>query len=371
MPVPEENGNVSISERLAVEVSSTLSREIIQHRSDHVNVLLRLSVMSGMQMQLEATLRTLCEFTREIVSFDRALVYFWNEAEEESQLRVYENLPETAGEMANGNMLDYWSRRHGRPLLTNRGQHPQADHVLEVMAAQCALVVPVLVNNRVMGSIQVFSSQPNRFNAADAQLVWMLSRIAENLLTREHGNEGLLHFAFTDHLTGLRTRGYFEQQLELEIKRAERKQEKFALLMMDIDHFKCLNDTYGHHVGDEVLRAMAAVLVKDMREVDTVARYGGEEFVMILPDTTEAEAVAVAQRVRKAVEQTKLLISNLKPPLQPLSISVGLAVFDVDATHKRELVELADAALYWAKGQGRNRVVAYSEMVQEQRKKVS
>src|SRR5438270_12329259 len=370
MPLPEENGNGSLAERLTIAVSSTLSRELIQHRAEHVNVLLRLSVMSGMQMQLEATLKTICEFTREIVSYDHALVYFWNEAEESSQLRVYEKLPENAGDMADGNVLDYWARRYGRPLLVNRDDHPQSDHVLEVMASQGALVVPVLVNNRVMGSIQVFSAERDRFSADDAQLLWMLARIAENLLTREHGNEGSQHFAFTDHLTGLRTRGYFEQQLELEIKRAERQQEKFALLMMDIDHFKVLNDSYGHHVGDEALRALAAVLVKDMREVDTVARYGGEEFVMILPDATEAEAIAVAQRVRKAVEQTRLL-SNLDPPPRPLSISIGLAVFDVDATHKRELIELADAALYWAKGKGRNRVVAYSEMVAEQRKKVS
>ena len=92
MPLTDENGNGSIAEQLAVEVSSTLSPEIMQKRSAHVNVLLRLSVMSGMQMQLESTLKMLCEFTREIVSFDRALVYFWNEAEEQSQLRVFERL---------------------------------------------------------------------------------------------------------------------------------------------------------------------------------------------------------------------------------------------------------------------------------------
>ena len=371
MPLSDENVNSSIAEQLAVEVSSTLSPEIMRKRSAHVNVLLRLSVMSGMQMQLEATLKMLCEFTREIVSFDRALVYFWNEAEEQSQLRVFERLngPPPV-EITCGNVLDYWCRRYGRPLLINRGDHPQADEVLHAVASDSGLIVPVLVNNRTMGSIQVFCNAHSGFNAEDAQLVWMLSRIAENLLTREHVNEGLIHFAFTDHLTGLKTRGYFEQQLDLEIKRAERKNEKFVLLMLDIDHFKCLNDSYGHHVGDQVLRALAAVLVKDMRQVDTVARYGGEEFVMILPDTTEAEAVAVAQRIRKAVEQTKIL-ANLRPPAEPLSISIGLAVFDVDASTKRELIELADAALYWAKGLGRNRVVTHSEAIHQKQKKVS
>ncbi len=373
MPAPEEHEDTSAVERLIVEVCSTLSQTTIQNRSQHINVLLRLSMMSGLQMQLGATLKMLCDFTREIVSFDRALVYFWNETEEQSQLRVSQDIPGEAAapkKLANENVLDYWCRKYGRPLLVNFGDHPRADEVLASVASRSSLVAPVLVNNRVMGSIQLFRDTPNGFNREDAQLVWMLSRIAENLLTREHVNEGLIHFAFTDHLTGLRTRGYFEQQLELEIKRAERKQEKFALLMLDIDHFKCLNDSYGHHVGDEVLRKLAAVLVKDMREVDTVARYGGEEFVIILPETSEAEGIAVAQRIRKAVEQAKFF-SDLRPPAEPISISIGLSVFDVDTSNKRELTELADAALYWAKGQGRNRVVAYSEVVKQQRKQVS
>lgn len=97
------------------------------------------------------------------------------------------------------------------------------------------------------------------------------------------------------YLTGLKTRGYFEQQLDLEIKRSERKIQKFALLMIDIDHFKQLNDRYGHHVGDQVLRDVCAILRKDMREMDTVARYGGEEFVIILPETGAAGALYVAQ----------------------------------------------------------------------------
>jgi len=370
MSLSEEKSNlpVPITDRLAVEVSSALPLAIIQRRSEHVNVLLRLSMMTGLQMQLEATLKMLCDFTAEIVSFDCVLVYFWNEAEERSQLRISDRFTEAARKkLAEENILDYWCRRYGRPLLINRADHPEADSILDSATANCVLVVPVLVNNRVMGSIQVFSAERKKFNTEDAQLLWMLSRIAENLLTREHVNEGLIHFAFTDHLTGLRTRGYFEQQLELEIKRAERKQEKFVLLMLDIDHFKSLNDTYGHHVGDEVLRALAAVLVKDMREVDTVARYGGEEFVMILPDTNETEAIAVAQRIRKAVEQTRLA-SSVQPAAGPLSISIGLAVFEVHAASKRDLIDFADLALYQAKREGRNRVVSYSEIIH---KKVS
>src|SRR5262249_8182116 len=156
------------------------------------------------------------------------------------------------------------------------------------------------------------------------------SLVAENLLTREYASEGLLRFAFTDYLTGLRTRGYFEQQLELEFKRAERRQQKFGLLMIDIDNFKNLNDTYGHHVGDHVLRGVASILMKDMREIDTVARYGGEEFVIILPETTQAGAIYVAERLRRRVEQAKFN-AGLPRPIQHLTISIGIAVYDQDS----------------------------------------
>ena len=175
-----------------------------------------------------------------------------------------------------------------------------------------------------------------------------------------------MRFAFTDYLTGLRTRGYFEQQLELEVKRAERKRQKFSLLMIDIDHFKTLNDTFGHHVGDQVLRDVASILMKDMREVDTVARYGGEEFVMILPETTEVGAVYVAGRLRKSVESAKFFAGSPQA-IQHLTISVGIAVFDTDAQFKRDLIEFADAALYSAKRTGRNRVVCYSEVAGQQK----
>jgi len=222
----------------------------------------------------------------------------------------------------------------------------------------------------VMGSMQLFRKGFESFNKEDAQLLWILSLVAENLLTREYSNEGLLRFAFTDYLTGLKTRGYFEQQLELEFKRAERRRQKFALLMIDIDHFKQLNDTFGHHAGDQVLRDVASILMKDMREVDTVARYGGEEFVIILPETTESGASYVAQRLRRAVEHAKFFAGSPQT-IQHLTISIGIAVYDTDAQFKRDLIEFADAALYSAKHSGRNQVMLYSELAREQKKEVS
>jgi diguanylate cyclase (GGDEF)-like protein len=260
--------------------------------------------------------------------------------------------------------------KFGKPMLVSEGMDIEADKLLNALLASSAAVIPVLVNNRVMGSMQYFSKRPNGFDKEDAQLLWSLSRVAENVLARERANEGLILFAFTDHLTGLRSRGYFEQQLELEVKRSERKQQGLVLLMLDIDHFKCLNDTYGHQIGDQVLRQVARVLMEDMREIDTVARYGGEEFVIILPETTEEEGFAVAQRIRRAMENSGFNIplpeAGFRLPRQEnLSISIGLSVFGSRIKNRRELVESADAALYAAKNQGRNTVVKYSDIAQK------
>jgi diguanylate cyclase (GGDEF)-like protein len=366
-PEPADLGS-SPPERFVVEVFSELRPETIQKRWEDVNVILRMSMLTGLQMQLEATLNLLCDMTADMSAFDRAMVYFWDEGRELMELRIARNVEKQIGqEIATGNILNYWAIKYGRPLLVEQGHNAQSDALMQVVGGSCALVVPLFVSNRVMGSLQLFrAGAAKSFTKEDAQLLWILSLVAENLLTREYANEGLLRFAFTDYLTGLRTRGYFEQQLELEFKRAERKQQKFALLMIDIDHFKVLNDTFGHHIGDQLLRDVTSILMKDMREVDTVARYGGEEFVIILPETTETGAVFVAQRLRRAVDQAKFFAGS-PHSVQHLTISIGVALYDTDAQFKRDLIEFADAALYAAKHAGRNRVMCYSELSKQGR----
>jgi diguanylate cyclase (GGDEF)-like protein len=371
MPSPESADTSSPPERFVVEVFSELRPETIQKRWEDVNVILRMSMLTGLQMQLDATLNLLCDMAADIAPFDKAIFYFWDEGRELMEPRISRNVEKIAGEeIASGNILNFWAIKYGRPLLIERGHNVQSDALLQVLDAGSAMVVPLFVSNRVMGSMQLFLSATTGFCKEDAQLLWILSLVAENLLTREYANEGLLRFAFTDYLTGLRTRGYFEQQLELEFKRAERKQQKFALLMIDIDHFKILNDTFGHHVGDQLLRDVTSILMKDMREVDTVARYGGEEFVIILPETTQTGAVFVAQRLRRAVDQAKFFAGS-PHSVQHLTISIGVAVYDTDAQFKRDLIEFADAALYAAKHEGRNLVKCYSELPGKEGREVS
>jgi diguanylate cyclase (GGDEF)-like protein len=350
-----------------VEVFSEIDKETLQQRWREVNALLRLSILSGLRMQLDATLNLLCDFAGEIVTFDIGMVYFWDEDSQKMHLRVTRNLGDLNPDTYNrGNALNLWAAQTSRPLLIWRGIHQHTDSILSAFDCSAGLVIPLFVGNNVLGSMQLFSRSVGSFNRQDAQLLWILSLISENLLNRDYANESLLHYAFTDFLTAMKTRGYFEQQLELEMKRAERKRTPLAILMIDIDFFKNLNDTHGHHIGDQVLRDVSSILMKDMREIDTLARYGGEEFVIILPETGYQAALHVANRLRRAVEQANFFAGS-PDRVEHLTISIGIAVFQEDAQFKRDLIEAADTALYSAKSLGRNRVVLYRDLQKEHR----
>lgn len=344
-----------------VEVTPELSSDTLSRRAKAVNSLLRLAMLAGLTMEPDVTVNIFADIIGEIVPYDRMLVFVWDEEREMPRLRLSRGLEGVDySTYERGNVFNLWASRLGKPLLISSGEDEAADTVLEAAQSGSALVIPLLLGNRVVGSLQLFSCEPSAYSEEDAQLLWIFSLLAENQLSRGCCQEGLLKFAFTDYLTGLRSRGYFEQQLDIEIKRAERKNTCFALLMADIDRFKLLNDECGHHVGDQVLREVASLLEQDMRDFDTVARYGGEEFVVILPETDAQGAVRVAQRMRQSVEQARFSHSALQPTEQ-ITISVGIAVFGQDSRFKRELIEFADAALYRAKHRGRNQVVLYSE----------
>lgn len=160
--------------------------------------------------------------------------------------------------------------------------------------------------------------------------------------------------ARTDSLTGVSSRRAFSEAAEAEMQRALRYRTELSLLMMDLDHFKVVNDTHGHVTGDAVLVSFAQTVQQLVRKVDMVARLGGEEFVVLLPNITAEQATALAERIREAVHNSHLLVDG--KPLQ-FSVSVGVAQFDRRELSLTGWLARADAALYQAKAQGRNRVV--------------
>ena len=160
----------------------------------------------------------------------------------------------------------------------------------------------------------------------------------------------------TDPLLGIHNRRYLDRRLSDEVSRARRYDLPLALLMIDVDHFKKVNDTYGHQAGDQILIKTAALIAHSIREVDVVARYGGEELVVILPSTPAINATILAERLRKGVETQIAIPSAPGGPEIRITISIGIAGLSPEITSTAALLEGADAAMYRAKSSGRNRV---------------
>lgn len=166
--------------------------------------------------------------------------------------------------------------------------------------------------------------------------------------------------AITDGLTKLYVYRYFQQRLKEEIDRADRYSYSVALVMMDVDHFKTLNDTYGHQLGDAVLEFLAQHIRSNIRRIDLAARYGGDEFVLLLPEITEQEAWLMGARLLNTLKQGGLKTSSGE--IVKVNITMGVALYPTDAKSSRDLIEAADQALYWAKKNTRGDICFFKSL---------
>ena len=189
--------------------------------------------------------------------------------------------------------------------------------------------------------------------ARELQVVRDLYR--EKLKEIENLREEALRLSYTDDLTGIYNHRFFIEQLTREVERHKRYSTPLSLLMIDIDYFKHYNDTNGHLAGDEVLRGIAILIERGVRQTDIVARYGGEEFSAILTNTEREGALEFAERVRKNVSDTRFPNESAQPN-KDLTVSVGVATFSSSISTLTDLIREADHALYRAKKGGRNRV---------------
>jgi diguanylate cyclase (GGDEF)-like protein len=179
--------------------------------------------------------------------------------------------------------------------------------------------------------------------------------IAERTEELEHANRELERLAITDQLTGLHNRRHFDMNARRALEVARRNERPLSVVLVDTDHFKSVNDRFGHPVGDEVLKAVANVLMRNARKADLVARIGGEEFAVLMPEATLTLAAQAAERMREALQDE---VSPQIPALEgkPITASFGVAAFEKVSDRLEDLLSAADAALYRSKQQGRNRV---------------
>ncbi|NJP07916.1 MAG: diguanylate cyclase [Chloroflexaceae bacterium] len=223
--------------------------------------------------------------------------------------------------------------------------------------AAAGLCVPLLVRGETLGLLHLYHSTSitEETMAHWRQLADSVARQIALALTNLTMREQLQHQATRDALTGLYNRRYLDETLPRELQRAERQNDAVSVIMMDIDHFKRFNDTYGHDAGDTLLRAIGAFLQHNTRGDDIACRYGGEEFTVVLPCASLENAWKRAEELRIGIEM--LMVVHQEQPLGAVTSSLGVAVFPVHGTTADALIKAADQALYQAKQSGRNRVM--------------
>ncbi len=241
--------------------------------------------------------------------------------------------------------------------------------------ARSIMVLPVSAMKRVVGCLELISRQPNRFDEIEYHLGLLvaahLSSALDNILMRQelatanarlrdHDlrltqlNEKLQQLAHTDEATGLYNKRRLFERLDMEIARAKRYGEILGCLMIDIDDFKLINDTYGHPAGDQILRQIGALLQRSLRVTDFIARYGGEEFTVLLPRTNSAGAYRAAENLRSTFMSHEFVLPNATVRL---TVSIGVTCCSTfDHLDAQQIIFLADSALYRAKRSGKNQV---------------
>lgn len=229
--------------------------------------------------------------------------------------------------------------------------------------AGAAVEVQMLHDGGRVGSLLVFRSGPE-FSAEEVSLLESIASQAALALTNARLHQETVQLSRTDPLTSIANRRALFDRLQFEIERCGRFDETLGVVLVDVDHFKRLNDRFGHTGGDAVLRDVAMLLARCLRKVDHVARYGGEEFAILLPGADRAAALAVGEKLRAAIAGATFEFRG-EPSDEVVTISVGVAVFPIDARDLSALVDCADAALYAAKRAGRNAVRAHADGMRE------
>jgi diguanylate cyclase (GGDEF)-like protein len=250
---------------------------------------------------------------------------------------------------------DCWALRQWHPHFTNHSQDQLlCNHMHSEQVAE-SLCVPMTAQGKALGLLHLNAAQYGTLTEDRQQFAVTVSEHMSLALANLTLRETLQRQSIRDGLTGLYNRRYLEEALEREIHRARRKTQSVGILMVDIDHFKRFNDNFGHEVGDAVLQEVGKLLMQNIRPGDIACRYGGEEMTLILPDADVTVAKQRAEKIRKAIKQLRL--EYHPPQLGSITVSLGIACFPTHGNSGSAIIQVADAALYTAKAQGRDRAV--------------
>ncbi len=316
-------------------------------------------------LDLQQVIEKLLQAATEILETEDGSVWLWDDEEEGALIceavshhSQYRNI--IKARLCPGKGIAGWVAEQQKGIIVNNVQDDErfASHIDELGGGltRQLIAVPLRARDRVLGVLEVVNKVSGEFDINDLTLIETLAASAAIAIDNAQLFAKVQHMATTDELTGLRNRRSFFAMSGHEFERAKRYDHPISAIMLDIDHFKKVNDTYGHAVGDEVLRVVAQRTQQQVREFDIAGRYGGEEFAIILPQTELYDATQVAKRLHQSVAEHPI---KIKDGHIKVTVSLGVAQSSEMTPTLDRLLDQADQALFIAKNAGRNRVVQY------------
>jgi diguanylate cyclase (GGDEF)-like protein len=339
---------------IALQNAKLYSQE--RRRAVHLEAINSLSRNTTAVLDLDELLRKSCETILQAFPVDHIAILLL----EDKSLVLRAHLgkltlrfPE-GGEIPPGTGLTQLAVETRMPVIEN-DVSSISGYVPGFLETRSEMCLPMVTLGETIGVLTLESSKVGAFSANDVQPLESAADICAAAIQNARYFDRVRQMAYVDGLTGIFNRRYFEMRITEEIERAKRYENTLALVMVDIDHFKRLNDEFGHLLGDEVLRQVTNLFAQNLRKSDIVCRYGGEEFVLLMPQTPVDQAGSASDKLRKTVETF-----TFPGVARPVTFSAGVASFPADGDTRDDLVAAADRALYAAKQGGRNRVVVAS-----------
>ncbi len=321
-----------------------------QRRAAQLEAINAIAKQTTAVLDLNDLLVKVCSLVRQSFSGDHVSVLLREDQElvlraHEGELKLRGSDPE---QFLIGDAIAWRCMATGRPVVENDvARVPQYLPMFEQTRSK--MCIPLISFGQTLGVLALDSARPNSFQASDAQPLESVADICATAIQNAYYVERVRQLAYIDGLTGIFNRRHFEMRIADEMERAHRYGSSLAVIMLDIDHFKRLNDEFGHLLGDEVLRQVSSLFSQQLRKIDVVCRFGGEEFAVLLPQTSAEQAFSVAEKLRREV-------AGYRFPGVPraVTISAGAAAHPIHGATRDEVVKAADAALYTAKQAGRN-----------------
>jgi diguanylate cyclase (GGDEF)-like protein len=334
----------------------------LRQRIDQLSALYRISNLASEAGALGATLNSMLEIAGEVIPQGQSAVLLLDESRKNLRVAAGQGYQAAVRflEIPVGQGITGRCAQTGLTQVVHDLDSLEDEaYIPGVPGARSEVAVPLIADGLIIGVFNAESVEANAFSDEHVQTLTVIARQAAEVIRGAQLLEETRRLAITDALTGLFNRRHFNQQLEENVGRATRYDEPLGLVFLDVDHFKSVNDKFGHQAGDRCLQALARTLRESVRDSDQIARIGGEEFAILLIRADKELALSIAERLRTRIDD---LVLEEDPPLPvDLTASLGVAFFREDGDDPKSLMRSADRALYTAKRLGRNRVVLASE----------